>query len=98
MPTELTPSLRFRRDGFAGYITGGHEHGVHLTEGADGLPITRPMCLNVEHYYATNARGGRFVPRYKAAVHTDLTGDALRLRIEPFEAWRVSVDATYRFV
>ena len=36
----------------AGRISGGKLHGVELTRGADGKPVTRAGCLNVEHYFS----------------------------------------------
>jgi hypothetical protein len=95
-PEEYTPSWRCNYEVLAGYIVGGHQHGLYWTEGADGAPVSRPMCLNIEHYYAKVERGGRFVPRLKAEVQTDRTDDdTVVVRIAPFENWDVSVSLSY---
>jgi hypothetical protein len=99
MALELIESWRFRVEGLSGYISGGHEHGLELTAGAKAQPLTRPMCMNVEHYYARGRRGGRFVPRYKAEVETSQVGqDAVRVTIAPYQDWRVTTMATYRVI
>jgi len=77
------------------HISGGHEHGVELTAGADLKPVTRPMCLNLEHYYA-RAMSGRFVPRQKAEITGErVANDAVQIKIAPFEQWRVEAAITY---
>ncbi|MBI2192370.1 MAG: hypothetical protein HYU36_10330 [Planctomycetes bacterium] len=99
MTPSLVESWKFKYDGLAGYFCGGHEHGIELTAGADGRPVTRPMGLNLEHYYARSARGGRFVPRYKAEVKTEKLGDnGMRLRIAPCGSWQVGVQIDYRLL
>jgi len=99
MSTELIEAWGFRVDDLAGYISGGHEHGVELTEGVDGGPVTRRMCLNVEHYYARSCRDGQFVPRYKADVSSERLGeDAVRIIIAPYGEWHVETVVTYRLL
>jgi len=93
---ELVESAYFACDGLRGYICGGHEHGVELTAGRGGRPVTRRMCLNLEHYYARE-RAGLFVPRLKAEVTSELLGrDAFRVAIAPFGDWLVRSTITYR--
>jgi len=83
----------------AGKISGGKLHGVELTRGADGKPVTRPGCLNVEHYYSTSQAGGRFVPRTKAPLSIKrLDKTAMRVEIGPYEKWRVGATVTYRLL
>ena len=96
---ELVPSWRFKREGLAGYISGGPEHGVELTHGADGRPVTRCMCLNLEHYYAKSCRGGRFVPRGKADVRTEQADEGgVRVEISAWGDWNVTSTITYRLL
>jgi len=83
----------------AGRISGGKLHGVELTCGADGKPVTRAGCLNVEHYYSTSQVDGRFVPRTKAPLSFKRLDDtAMRVEIGPYEEWRVRVTVTYRLL
>ena len=97
MTVPLVQSWQFKSDGVLGYIVGGGEHGVQIAATADRKPGTRPMCLNVEHYYSRSHRGGRFVPRNKAATHTDLiAADTVCVQIEPFGDWRVRTTVTFR--
>jgi hypothetical protein len=99
MATELVPSWRFKTEGLAGYIAGGHEHGLHWTEGVDGGPVTRPMCMNLEHYYARSERGGRFVPRYKAEVQSERTSAGVVIvRVGPCRNWNLDATISFRFV
>ena len=96
---ELIASWRFAYDGLAGYISSGHQHGVELTAGADGQPVTRPMCLNLEHYHARSHVGGLFVPRYKAPVQAErLARDTVRVAMEPYHDWQVRATITYRLL
>ena len=69
------PSVAFAYDSLAGYVSGGRHQGVELTRGADGRPVTRAMCLNLEHYYARGAGKGMFVPRYEAPATTEVLSD-----------------------
>lgn len=97
MATELIESWRFNAEGLAGYLSGGHEHGVELTAGQNLQPLTRRMCMNVEHYYARDRHGGRFVPRYKAEVTAErMEENAVRITIAPFEDWLVTTNVVYR--
>lgn len=97
MAIEVAESLRFRCEGLAGYISGGHEHGVELTGGHGHRPVTMRMCMNVEQYYARSQRGGRFFPRYRADVTTERVGtEALRVTIAPFGDWAVESIVTFR--
>ena len=58
--------------------------------------MTRPMCLNLEHYYARDARGGRFVPRYQAPVReARLDLHRVRVDIAPCGDWQVAAAITY---
>ena len=99
MMNEVPPAWRFKYDTLAGYVVGGHEHGLHLTDGADGAPVTRSMSMNLEHYYSKSARGGRFVPRFKAEVQTERTADGtVIVRIAPYGNWSVSATVSYRFL
>ena len=83
----------------AGKISGGKLHGIELSRGADGKPVTRPGCLNVEHYYSTSRAGGRFVPRKEAPLSIKRLDDtAMRVEIGPYEEWRVRVTVTYRLL
>lgn len=94
---ETTPAIRFVFDRLAGYLAGGCEHGIELTRGADGKPVTRPMCLNLEHYYAVGRDNGMFVPRYTAPRRTDLIDDrSLRITIAPHNGWQVTSTVTLR--
>ena len=94
--TELfDSSWLFRQEHMAGYISGGHYHGVEITSGADGRPVTRPMCLNLEHYYA-KARSGELVPRLQGEARAEAAGPAVvRLAIDPVGEWRVHSTITY---
>jgi hypothetical protein len=95
----LVLSWRFACDGLAGYIAGGHEHGVEFTAGADGKPVTRPMCLNLEHYAVRSGPAGLFVPRYRASVHAEqVARNAVRVVIEPYDEWQVRASITYRLL
>lgn len=96
MAHELVPSWQFKQGMVRGYIAGGGEHGVEITDIGDGLPGTRPMCLNVEHYYSRSCRNGRFVPRYKAKVASMCVGDAVVVTIDPHDAWQVQTEITFR--
>lgn len=88
---ETTPAIRFVFDRLAGYLAGGREHGVELTRGADGKSVTRPMCMNLEHYYAVGRDNGMFVPRYTAPRRTELIDSrSLRVTIEPHDGWRLT--------
>jgi len=83
----------------AGKISCGKLHGIELTRGADGKPVTRAGCLNVEHYYCTSLADGFFVPRKRAPLSIKRLDDtAMRVEIGPYEEWRVSVTATYRLL
>jgi hypothetical protein len=96
---EFTASWRFAYDGLAGYIAGGHEHGVEPTAGADSQPVTRPMCLNLEHYAARSRTDGLFVPRYKAPVQAQqVAADTVRVVVEPYSEWQVRAAITYRLL
>lgn len=97
MVQELVDSFRFRYDGMAGYISGGHQHGVEITEGADGKPVTRAMGLNLEHYYARSS-SGHMVPRIKADIRTERRGDEIRIIISPYANWSVDAIITYRLL
>ena len=100
--SSLVPSWQFTGDGVRGYIAGGGGHGVEIVAvdgvGMDEAPGgTRPMCMNLEHYYARSHRGGRFVPRLKADVRSYLDDDgAVRVRIAPYEQWQVETTIAFR--
>ena len=97
MTAELYPAWRFRLEGLSGYISAGQQHGVEFTEGIDGAPVTRRMCLDVEHYYSLSCPRGRFVPRYEAEKSSERLGDdAVRIVIAPHKEWRVETQITYR--
>ena len=96
MAHELVPSWQFKQGRVRGYIVGGGEHGVEIADIGDGLPGTRPMCLNLEHYYSRSCRNGRFVPRYKAKVTSACVADAVVATIDPHEAWQVRTEITFR--
>jgi hypothetical protein len=88
---------RYQFSGMCGYLCGDGEHGVEITAGEDGLPVTRPMTLNLEHYYALSCADGMFVPRAKAKVRSSLVdGNTVRIEIEPFGDWAVYSTVTYR--
>ncbi len=91
----LAPSWRFKRARIQGYIAGGGEHGVEITDAGDGLPGTRPMCLNLEHYYSRSCHNGRFVPRSRAKVTSTCVGDAVVVTIDPHDAWEVRTEITF---
>jgi hypothetical protein len=96
MGQQLIPSWQFQNEGVRGYITGGGQHGVEIADVGDGLPGTRSMCLNLEHYYSRSCREGRFVPRLKARTSSSLLGkDVVSIRIDPFQEWRVRTEITY---
>ena len=96
MTPQFVPSWRFNYEGLAGYVCGGHEHGVELTCGIDKRPVTRCMCLNLEHYYAKSCRGGRFVPRGKATVRAEQISDnTIRVEIDPWGHWNLTATITY---
>lgn len=95
MDDQLTPAWSFKQQNMAGYITGGHEHGVEITWGADKNPVTRRMCLNLEHYFAKDM-SGTFVPRFKATKCSELCQDGcVRIVVDPFEDWRLRSTITY---
>lgn len=99
MTPELIDCWRFKYDKLAGHIIGGHEHGFELTAGASMEPVSRRMCMNLEHYYARGRTGGRFVPRYKAEVTAIRAGDdAIQISIEPYEDWRITSVIAYRLL
>jgi hypothetical protein len=96
---SLISSWQFKSENVLGYIVGGGEHGVHIATTADGKPGTRPMCMNLEHYYSRSCRGGRFVPRNKAKVHSEqITEDTVRIRIEPYENWRIQTTIDFQLL
>jgi len=98
MDDQLTPAWRFHQGNIAGYIAGGHEHGIEITWGTDSKPVTRRMCMNLEHYFA-RGQLGIFVPRFKADVHSKLISqDSVRVSIEPHESWHVRSKITYRLL
>jgi hypothetical protein len=85
----------FAYPGLTGVLSGGHEAGVELTEGADGQRVTRQMNLNLEHYLAAGL-GGSFVPRSHASVVTEQVDDhSIRLTIAPNEIGNVTVRIIY---
>lgn len=95
MTSTLAAAWRFNQGSMAGYISGGQEHGVEITWGADKQPVTRRMCLNLEHYYASG-KLGLFVPRLKAEMRSELISkDSVRVSIEPYEDWRVRTSITF---
>jgi|ETNmetMinimDraft_20_1059909.scaffolds.fasta_scaffold85248_1 hypothetical protein len=94
MTQPLSPAWRFNQKHWAGYISGGDEHGIEVTSGADTAPVTRRMCMNVEHYFVAD-RTGLFVPRRHAPLHAASSDGNVRLRIEPHEDWRVETSVTY---
>jgi hypothetical protein len=99
----LTPRLascwQFAYEDLAGYITGGNEHGIELTSGADRRPVTRPLCLSLEHYYAANCGGGFCVPRQKAPARSEQLSDTeVRIEIDPWGDWQVRPTITYRLL
>ncbi len=97
MTRLLVPGWQFEDGGIRGYVAGGGQHGVEITDAGDGLPGTRPMCLNLEHYYSRSCRSGRFVPRQKAHVISGLLSeDAVLTTIDAFQAWQVRTDITFR--
>lgn len=82
-----------------GKISGGDEHGVQLTRGIDGNAVTKPMCLNLEHYFSTTLPAGFFVPRRLAPLSIKrIADDTMRVEIEPHEQWRVRTQITYRLL
>jgi len=97
MDHALSESWRFEYRPLAGFICDGDAHGVELTRGVDGGPVTRARCLNVEHYYAANCSGGRFVPRSKADHTAEcLSDDVVRVTISPYGDWHVRATVDYR--
>lgn len=98
MAEQLIDSWGFDYENLSGYISTGHQHGIELTKGADGNPVTRQMCLNMEHYYA-KARSGRFVPRNKADVSFErMRDDAICIVISPYGEWDLTSVITYRLL
>lgn len=96
MAATLTPTWRFQYDGLAGYISGGRCHGVELTAGAGIKPVTRNMCMNLEHYYTKACSTGFFVPRKKAHADCERLDDrTVRVKISPFEDWQLEATITY---
>ncbi len=94
---EITPGLRVNWGEITASIVGGHEHGVELTRGSDAAPVTRPMCMNLEHYLSSSCSGGIYVPRYKAPVRTELLDQrVLRVTIEPLEPWRICTTISFQ--
>ena len=98
MAPTIMPSWLFYTQGIRGYVSGGGFHGVEICSGVNGEPVTRPMTLNLEHYYARDCRDGRFVPRVKASVESvyDEEEEIFRIEIAPFEEWRIHTTITYR--
>lgn len=93
----LTPSWRFAAGSMAGTIMAGQEHGIEITRGADGGPVTRPMCMNLEHYYSTSVPNGFFIPRNKAPLTARQTADnAVRIEIEPLAPYAVQSVIDFR--
>lgn len=95
----LEQCWRFESDGVVGYVTGGGEHGVEITEAPDRTPATRRLCLNLEHYLAANRGFGEFVPREKAAVETERAGpETVEIAVEPHDEWpvRTTLELTLR--
>lgn len=98
MTDTLAPAWRFNQGNMAGYISGGEEHGVEITWGADKKPVTRRMCMNLEHYFASG-KLGLFVPRLKANARSELMSEnSVRVCIDPYEDWRVRSSITYRLL
>jgi hypothetical protein len=97
MGQPLIPSWQFKNEGVRGYITSGGQHGVEIADIGDGLPGTRPMCLNLEHYYSRSCREGRFVPRLKARTSSSLLDEeVVSVRIEPYQEWRVRTEINFK--
>ncbi|MFC1452418.1 hypothetical protein ACFLSJ_03630 [Verrucomicrobiota bacterium] len=92
----LVPSWRFDSDGMHGYVVGGREHGVHITSTPDGVPATKPMCLNLEHYCARSCSEGRFVPGKVAPMRTEQVGNSVCLDIEPHGDWALRTTIQYQ--
>ena len=96
---SLIPSWQFMSEDVRGYIAGGGEHGVQIGVTADGKPGTRDRCLNLEHYYSRSGEDGRFVPRYKAPVHSEkIAEDTVRVQIQPYENWRLQATIDFQLL
>lgn len=96
---QLVPCWRFTYEELEGYLRGGHEHGIEFSRGIDGHPLTKAMCLNLEHYFALSCHGGQFVPRYKATVQTrQIDDDSIRVEIKPYEEWKIHSTITYKLL
>lgn len=96
MNDEFLQSWKFVSDGLRGYISGGDEHGVELSAGADEEPVTRRMCLNVEHYLADTQPFGEFVPRHEAAISSRRTAAGeIQVSIDRTAEWPVSTKITF---
>ena len=86
----LERSWRFDLDGVHGYVSGGGEHGVEITEAPGRTPATRRLCFNLEHYLAADRGYGEFVPRERAPVEAERAGPrTVRVTVEPHDDWPV---------
>lgn len=95
----LNAAWAFGNATFAGYVSGGGEHGIEITRGAHGEgAVTRPMCLNVEHYHAQADGSGTMVPRKKADTVSTLDDGRVTVSIAPYEGWPVHTNVTFRVV
>jgi len=82
-----------------GKISGPPTHGVEFSKGAvedQGLPVTKPMSLNVENYHVAGTLNGLYVPRKMAEQKINrLNENTMRLQIEPYENWKVHTEVLY---
>jgi|GEM_PF-2471567 len=100
MAPTLSDDLHFQYDDvLSGVVSGGQEHGIELARGADGRRVTRPMCMNLEHYYSPSAKGGLFAPRNKAPLAIRRIDDrAVRIDVAEYENWRIRCTIIYRLL
>jgi len=100
MAFTLSDDPRFQYgDVLSGTFSGGQEHGIEFTRGANGRPVTRSMCMNLEHYYSPSAKGGLFAPRNKAPLAISrIDAAAVRIDIAEYGDWHVRCTITYRLL
>lgn len=87
----------FSRPDMKGYIRAtGHHHGLIITQGADGRPVTKDrMCtLNLEHYSETG-RSAPFLPRNERLHTFEREGDRVTLIVSATDEWSIQSRVLY---
>ena len=97
MPVSLAPCFEFTTGKCRGFIRPkGHYHGLVLTAGVDGAPLTRSgaCTLNLEHYCA-RGRGGPFVPRDHVRQEFETSDHSVTITFHPGDDWHLTSRIRY---